>query len=112
MPLPNYLANRVFAGVASAIHGLHTTDVHSGMRAYRTAMLRAVDVDPNGQALPVDLLVIPARLGYRIVEVEIPYRERIGATSLRRLESTLWTFRRLLRARVGARALADRMEIH
>jgi SAM-dependent methyltransferase len=113
MPLPNYVANRLFAATAQVIHGLRTTDVHSGMRAYRMSMLRGIDTDPNGPALPVDLMVIPARLGYRIVEVEIPYFERIGATTLQRYTSTVWTFRRLFRASVGAgaRARGDRLEI-
>jgi SAM-dependent methyltransferase len=101
MPLANYLANRAFAGAARVLHGLPTTDVHSGMRAYRTSMLRALDLDPAGPALPVDLLVVPARLGYRIVELEIPYLDRIGTSSLQRLTSTVWTFRRLLRATRG-----------
>lgn len=97
MPLPNYVGNRVFAACTTLLHGLPTKDVHSGMRAYRTSMLRAIDVDENGPALPVDLLVLPARLGYRVEEVDIPYGERIGVSTLNRLESTLWTFRRLAR---------------
>jgi hypothetical protein len=110
MPLPNFIANRVFAGAAHVIHGLPTTDVHSGMRAYRTSMLRGISVDPKGPALPVALHVVPARLGYRIIEVEIPYFERVGATTLNRFDSTVWTFRRLLRARAGARVKSDRVE--
>ena len=113
MPLPNYVANRLFAATAQVVHGLPTTDVHSGMRAYRTSMLRGLDFQPTGAALPVDLIVIPARLGYRIVEVEIPYFERIGATTLQRWNSTIWTFKRLFRAGVGAgsRARKDRTQI-
>jgi hypothetical protein len=108
MPLANFIANRVFAGTARALHGLRTTDVHSGMRAYRTSMLRGIEVDPAGPALPVELIVLPARLGYRIVEVEIPYFERVGTTTLHRFDSTMWTFRRLLRARMGARVRRER----
>ena len=111
MPFANYLANRVFAGAVRAVHGLPTTDVHSGMRAYRTSMLRALDVDPDGPALPVDLVVLPARLGYRIVEVDIPYFERIGHTTLNRFDSTRWTFKRLLRANGGQRARRDRIKL-
>ena len=112
MPFPNYLANRVFAGTAHALHGLPTTDVHSGMRAYRTSMLRGIDVDPKGAALPVDLLVVPARCGYHIVEVEIPYFIRIGDTTLHRFDSTKWTFKRLLRdSFVGARTRRKRVEV-
>ena len=110
MPFANFVANRVFAAAARVMHGIPTTDLHSGMRAYRTSMLRGFQVDPNGAALPVDLLVVPARLGYRIVEVEIPYLERVGASSLHRFDSTMWTFRRLARARLGRRLRGNRSE--
>ena len=99
MPFANFLANRVFALAATGLHGIHTTDVHSGMRAYRKTMIDAVQWSPQGPALPVDMLLIPYRLGYRVTEVAIDYHERVGETTLRRWTSTLWTFRRLWRAR-------------
>lgn len=97
MPYANYLANRFFAFLARSVLGVKTTDVHSGMRAYRRRMLQHVTFDPTGPALPVELLLKPALLGYRIAEVFIPYRERIGVTTLRRWESTVWTLKRILR---------------
>jgi len=45
------------------------------------------------------MLILPYRLGYRVTEVPIEYRQRIGETTLRRFRSTLWTFRRLWNAR-------------
>jgi glycosyltransferase involved in cell wall biosynthesis len=99
MPLANYVANRVFAWTARLLHGIRTTDVHSGMRAYRKSMVDSVQWDPNGPALPVDMLILPYRRGFRVTEIPIEYRERIGATTLQRFRSTLWTFRRLWRAR-------------
>lgn len=99
MPLANFLANRVFALGARLLHGLRTTDVHSGMRAYRKTMIDAVEWDPNGPALPVDMYVIPHRRGFRTCEIAIDYNQRIGETTLHRFSSTLWTFRRLWNAR-------------
>jgi len=99
MPLANYLANRVFAWTARLLHGLRTTDVHCGMRAYRKSLIDAVQWDPNDPALPVDMLLIPFRRGYKVVEVPIEYRERIGASTLQPFKSTFWTFKRLWRAR-------------
>jgi glycosyltransferase involved in cell wall biosynthesis len=99
MPLANFLANRAFAFVARLIHGLRTTDLHSGMRAYRKTMIDAVQWDPRGPALPVDMLIIPYRRGFRIAEIAIDYRERIGVTTLHRFSSTMWTLRRIWRAR-------------
>jgi glycosyltransferase involved in cell wall biosynthesis len=99
MPFANFLANRFFALGARVLHGLRTTDVHSGMRAYRKSMIDAVTWDPKGAALPVDMYVIPFRRGFKVTEIPIDYRERIGETTLHRFSSTIWTFKRLWRAR-------------
>lgn len=103
MPFANFLANRVFALGARVLHGLKTTDVHSGMRAYRKSMIEKVSWDPKGPALPVDMYVVPHHMGFRTIEIPIDYRERIGETTLHRFSSTIWTFRRLWRARKVAR---------
>ena len=101
MPFANFLANRLFALGARVLHGLKTTDVHSGMRAYRKTMIDQVQWNPRGPALPVDMYVIPYRRGFRVKEIPIDYRERIGTTTLHRFSSTIWTFKRLWRARKG-----------
>ena len=95
MSLPNYLANWTFAWIACWLCGVKTTDVHSGMRAYRRSMLEKLSYDPAGMALPVELLVAANRLGYRCAEVFIDYRRRIGATTLQPIEGTVWTIKRL-----------------
>ncbi len=104
MPFANFIANRIFALGARILHGLKTTDVHSGMRAYRKSMIDHVQWTAKGAALPVDMYVIPYRGGYRTVEIPIDYRERIGTTTLHRFSSTLWTFKRLWNARKVKRA--------
>jgi hypothetical protein len=45
------------------------------------------------------MLLIPYRRGFRVAEVAIDYRERIGVTTLHRLSSTMWTLKRIWRAR-------------
>ncbi len=104
MPFANFLANRFFALGARVLHGLKTTDVHSGMRAYRKSMIDKVRWTAKGAALPVDMYVIPYRLGFRTIEIPIDYRERIGTTTLHRFSSTIWTFKRLWNARKVKRA--------
>jgi 2-polyprenyl-3-methyl-5-hydroxy-6-metoxy-1,4-benzoquinol methylase len=104
MPLSHWLANRGFAALAHGLHGVPTTDVHSGMRAYRTSVIRRIDFDGEGDALPIDTLLYPAKLGYRVVEAPIPYNERVGFSKLRKVAGTVWTLVRLARASgVGAR---------
>jgi hypothetical protein len=97
MPLANYLANRLFAITGWVLAGVKSTDLHSGMRAYSQRVVQEVEFDPNGPALPVELLLKPALQGFRVREVFISYGERIGETTLERWSSTVWTFRRILR---------------
>ncbi len=98
MPVPNFLANRAFAAMAHALHGIPTVDVHSGMRAYRAGTIRAFDFDGEGDALPIDTLLFPAKCGHHVVEMPIDYDERVGTSKLRKLAGTAWTFVRLARA--------------
>jgi glycosyltransferase involved in cell wall biosynthesis len=95
MPWANYFANWLFAVTGRLFVGVKSTDLHSGMRAYSRDLIERVEVDPNGPALPVELLLKPALLGFRIREIFIPYGERIGETTLHRWSSTVWTFRRI-----------------
>jgi glycosyltransferase involved in cell wall biosynthesis len=104
MPFANFLANRLFALGARVLHGLKTTDVHSGMRAYRKSMIEKVEWNEKGPALPVDMYVIPFKAGFRTIEIPIDYRERIGTTTLHRWSSTIWTFKRLWWARAIRRS--------
>jgi len=104
MPLSNYVANRAFGLVARLACGSTGMDLHSGMRAYRKSMLDALRWDPDGPALPVELVLLPQRLGYRVVQLPIDYRERIGKTTLHRWDSTVWTFKRIWRAARQPRA--------
>src|SRR5205085_12278621 len=93
--------------MAHAMHGVPTCDVHSGMRAYRTSVIRAFDFDGEGDALPIDTLLFPAKCGYRVIEVAIEYNERVGTSKLRKLAGTVWTLVRLARALpVGSRGAA------
>jgi glycosyltransferase involved in cell wall biosynthesis len=99
MPFANFLANRAFALAARILHGIKTTDLHSGMRAYRKTMIDAVQWNPRGPALPVDMLIVPFRRGFKVIDVNIDYRERIGTTTLHRWSSTIWTFKRIWKSR-------------
>jgi glycosyltransferase involved in cell wall biosynthesis len=111
MPLPNYLANRTFAGIARVLHGVPTVDVHSGMRAYRSSVIRAFDFDGEGDALPIDTLLWPAKCGYRVVETPIRYEERVGASKLRKLAGTWWSLVRLAKSLGVGERDAQRYEL-
>lgn len=101
MPWINYFANLGFALMASAMFFRWLPDLHSGMRAYRRSLIQELKVEPKGAALPVELLTRPIRMGRRVKVVHIDYRERIGQSTMRPLQSAWWTLKRLLRVRFG-----------
>lgn len=95
MPWINYLANWGFALLASLVFCHRVRDLHSGMRAYRKSLLDNLSYTVNGAALPVELLLRPIRQGYKVKVITIPYRERIGESTMRPLQSAWWTLRRI-----------------
>ena len=99
MPWGNYLANRAFGALSSLLFMRRIRDVHSGMRAYRRDVIHGFSWLAEPPALPVELLILPMRFGLEVQEIPITYAERIGEPTLERFSSTVWTFRRLLRAR-------------
>jgi 2-polyprenyl-3-methyl-5-hydroxy-6-metoxy-1,4-benzoquinol methylase len=104
MPFANYAANKSFVWCAQLLNGMPVADLHSGMRGYRASTMRAFAFDGEGDALPIDTLLWPARSGYRVVEIPIDYQERVGHSKLRKVAGTVWTFIRLAKTlRVGER---------
>ena len=99
MPIINYLANYFFALIASLLFFKRIRDLHSGMRAYRKSIITSLPYNPDGVSLPVELLLWPIRLNYKIYFKPIKYKERIGESKLEPLKAAYWTVVRILRAR-------------
>jgi glycosyltransferase involved in cell wall biosynthesis len=99
MPWLNYLANWGFAFFATVLFGWRVTDLHSGMRAYRKSLIDELKYQPRGAALPVELLLRPLKMGKKLAVVYIDYRERVGQSTMRPLESAWWTLKRILKVR-------------
>lgn len=99
MPWINYLANWGFAFMASLLFCRRVTDLHSGMRAYRKSLIDELKYQPKGAALPVELLLRPLKMGKKLKVVYIDYRERVGTSTMRPLESAWWTLKRIVGVR-------------
>jgi glycosyltransferase involved in cell wall biosynthesis len=99
MPWINYLANYGFALIASMLFGNRLTDLHSGMRAYRKTLIDELNYEAKGAALPVELLLRPLKMGKKLKVVYIEYRERVGQSTMRPLESAWWTAKRIVNVR-------------
>lgn len=97
MPFENFIANRIFALATRLFHGIKTTDVHSGMRAYKKSMIDKMTFKVDASALPVELMIKPVINGFRFKEINIDYKQRIGETTLDKWNSTKQTFKRILK---------------
>jgi glycosyltransferase involved in cell wall biosynthesis len=109
MPFVNWAANSLFSGFASLRVRTRLRDVHSGQRAYRSAVLHDFDWEYRGLAFPVDLLLWPALAGYKVTEIPIVYTERIGQTKLNRWNSGKATLRRLVKPRSAVKSKSGGM---
>ena len=69
------------------------------MRAYNKKIIKNLPYEVKGVSLPVELILWPLRLGYKVKFIDIDYRERIGESKLEPLKAAWWTVIRILRAR-------------
>ena len=99
MPWANFIANWTFGLLATVLFGQRIRDLHSGMRAYRRELIGSLHYETSGAALPVELLLRPLRQKYRLKVVTIPYRPRIGESTMRPLQSAWWTLKRIFASR-------------
>ncbi len=81
MDTVNKFGNMLFAKLTSLLYGIEITDITTGMRAYRREVVVGIDWTEN-IGLSAELLFRPAKKGFRIIEIPIPYRKRVGVTKL------------------------------
>jgi glycosyltransferase involved in cell wall biosynthesis len=103
MPWPNFIVNKLFAWLASLLFFGHFTDLHSGMRAYSSKLISNIEWEPDGAALPVELLLKPYHEGFKVKTFFIDYHDRLGASKMNAVETSLWTVKRIMRIRFGGR---------
>jgi len=101
MPWPNFVVNKLLAWLASLLFFKHLTDLHSGMRAYRKSLIDILDYNPQGAALPVELLLRPLKMGCKFKVVFIDYRPRLGESKMNPFQTTWWSLIRIMRVRFG-----------
>jgi len=98
MPLSRRIGNTVFAGLVTLLGNRRVRDSASGMRVIRRAALRRLEPLPDGLHFTPIMSLRAMHEGLRLVEVPIPYAERVGRSKLsvvrdglRYLHSIVWT---------------------
>jgi len=82
MPTLNKLGNTMFSLIATYITCVNINDGQTGLRAFRREMFPDLDVDAKNLEYETKMTVKAAKLGYKIDEVPIEYRPRIGTSKL------------------------------
>ncbi len=98
MPPVRRLGNRIFATLVSLLSAQHITDSASGMRVFKKSILERLYPLPDGLNLTPVMSVRALHEQLKMVEVPIPYSERLGRSKLsvmrdgiRFTQSIVWT---------------------
>jgi len=89
------LGNRLIAFVHNVINGIQLQDPLTGLRVVRAGILRNWKVESKGFDIEVELNLQVDQSGYRIVEVPIQYRQRLGEKKLG-LKNSVEIFKRMM----------------
>lgn len=77
----NEVGNRIFAKAVSILYSCDCTDATTGMRAFKRKVIQNIEWTEN-IGLSLELFFKPAVLGYKIIEIPIDYRFRLGDVKL------------------------------
>jgi len=98
MPLVRQVGNLIWSSLVSMIGGRRVADPASGMRVFRREVLECLYPLPDGLNFTPVMSTRAVHEGVRLVEVPIPYKERLGRSKLnvvtdglRFLQTILWT---------------------
>lgn len=105
MPLLNVLGNKILSVVAAYISCVNITDAQTGYRAFKRDMFSKFDVNARSLEYETKMTVRAAKFGYKIVEIPIEYRKRIGSSKLRPIQDGFKMFRGLVTIAWGETSL-------
>jgi dolichol-phosphate mannosyltransferase len=92
---PFYVGNRMLAFAQSVLNGVKLEDPLSGLRIVRSEILDGWRPKSKGFDVEAEMNAIVDRKGYRIVEIPIEYRDRLGEKKLK-LRHGLGIMKRIL----------------
>ena len=80
---PFYIGNRMLAFAQNILNGIDLDDPLSGLRVVRADILRNWKPKSKGFDVEVEMNFVVEREGYKIVEIPISYRPRLGEKKLK-----------------------------
>lgn len=92
----NKFGNKVLSLLASYAGGMRITDSQSGFRAFRRDFFYKINPNSQGFEFETEMTIKAAKHGYKIVEIPIKYRKRLGKSKLNPVTDGLKIFWALL----------------
>ncbi|WP_460497467.1 glycosyltransferase family 2 protein [Glycomyces tarimensis] len=81
LPVHSRVANRYLAGRVRRLCGAHLTDI-GPMRAARREALLELGIGDRRSGWPLEMVLRAGLAGWRIAEVPVPYRARVGKSKV------------------------------
>jgi len=91
LPFLNLIANHVFSTTATLLYG-RVSDVCTGYWAFKREVLQSLlkmGIDSTGFEIEAEMYAKLSQMGFRIVEVPIKYRQRVGTSKLNRTKDAI-----------------------
>ena len=92
MPFLNKIGNHIFSFLATYIGCINITDSQTGYRAFKRDIFDKLNVNAKSLEFETKMTVRAAKHGYKIVEIPIEYRERVGKSKLKPIRDGIKMF--------------------
>jgi len=109
MSFSHVFGNKLFSSLVSYISSTNITDSQSGMRAFRKEIFPQIDVRAKSLEYEPKATARAAKLGYKIKEIPIAYRKRIGESKMHGLKDGFKILFSLMSVAYGETTLLARM---
>ncbi len=96
MPRVRRIGNRIYACLLGFLCGYHVTDTASGMRVVRRSSLKDLYPLPDGLHFTPSMSARAMLNNLRVIEIPIPYADRIGESKLSVLRDGLRFFKTII----------------
>lgn len=80
IPMLNVFANHVFSFLLKMLYRINIVDISTGMKVFTKQLNDTIRWTSNCE-LPAEMLIKPTLHHYKIIEIPIEYKQRLGGTS-------------------------------
>lgn len=95
----NEFGNRLFAKMVSILYSCDCTDASTGMRSFKREVIQNIEWTEN-IGLSLELFFKPCVLGYKVIEIPVDYKYRLGDVKLNPWKGGLAMLKTILKYKI------------